>query len=113
MILDLNYEEMTSFLVNEVKLKPFKARMVFEWIHQKAILNYDKMTSLHQSERDILNEMAPFPKWSLSEHPTHDSNKLTATSEDGHCIECVILKSKAAPTICISSQVGCALKCVF
>ena len=113
MILDFSLEEMTRFLVDKVGLKAFKARMVFEWIYQKAILDYDQMTSLHQSERDLLKEKAPFPTWTITEHPTKDSNKLTAITEDGSCIELVILKSKAAPTLCVSSQVGCALKCAF
>lgn len=112
-ILDQNFTEMTDFLVNEVGIKPFKARMVFEWIHHKAILDYDLMTSLHQTERDLLKEKAPFPLWTITEHPTKDSNKLTATTEDGNSIEFVILKSKSAPTLCVSSQVGCPLKCAF
>jgi 23S rRNA (adenine2503-C2)-methyltransferase len=113
MILDLNLEEMTTFLVDEIGLKAFKARMVFEWIHQKAILDYDQMTSLHQSERELLKEKVPFPAWTITEHPTKDSAKFTAATEDGSCIEFVTLKSKADPTLCISSQVGCALKCAF
>jgi 23S rRNA (adenine2503-C2)-methyltransferase len=95
--------------------KPFHARQVLRWIHQRGITNFDEMTDLAKSLRQRLVESAcvELPQV-LSQHDSVDGTvKWLFASGSGQAIETVFIPEPDRGTLCISSQVGCALDCAF
>lgn len=101
---------MTSFNV-----KTFHGAQIFKWIHQYGISDFSKMTDLSKKLRECLTEQAEIVAPSLaSEHISQDDTvKWMLRLHDGNCIETVFIPEIGRGTLCISSQVGCALNCSF
>lgn len=95
--------------------KAFRARQVMQWIYQKGITDFDDMTDLSKSSRAWLRENAviAFPDV-LSRHDSVDGTvKWLSASGYGQAVETVFIPEPGRGTLCISSQVGCALDCAF
>ena len=95
--------------------KPFHARQVLQWIHQRHADAFDEMTDLSKSLRARLNEIAAIklPEI-LSEQTSADGTvKWLFESGAGQAVETVFIPEPGRGTLCISSQVGCALDCAF
>lgn len=95
--------------------KPFRARQVLQWIHQRGVTDFDAMTDLSKSLRAKLSERAAvtLPRVD-SEHRSADGTvKWLFASGSGQRVEAVYIPEPARGTLCISSQVGCALDCAF
>ncbi|MDH4047285.1 MAG: 23S rRNA (adenine(2503)-C(2))-methyltransferase RlmN [Gammaproteobacteria bacterium] len=95
--------------------KPFRARQVLQWIHQRNADGFDVMTDLSKSLRSKLDESAviQLPK-PLSEQASVDGTvKWLFESGAGQAVETVFIPEPGRGTLCISSQVGCALDCSF
>jgi 23S rRNA (adenine2503-C2)-methyltransferase len=93
----------------------FHARQLLEWVYRRRARTFADCTSLPLKLRDDL--AASFRLWS-SEIERHSqaadgTEKLLLRLDDGGVIECVLLRDGPRRTICISSQVGCAMGCVF
>ncbi len=113
-LLDYTLEGMTG-LFAEWGEKPFRARQVFRWIHQRGEGNFAAMTDLAQSLRDKLGSAAAIlPPRVAGEHASADGTRkwLFATGT-GNAVETVFIPEPRRGTLCVSSQVGCALKCGF
>jgi 23S rRNA (adenine2503-C2)-methyltransferase len=95
--------------------KTFRARQVFQWIHQRGIGDFDAMTDLAKSLRDKLKGAAEVrPPAILSEHRSADGTvKWLFDVGIGNGIETVFIPEDDRGTLCVSSQVGCALACGF
>lgn len=97
-------------------LKPFQGRQIFQWIHQKRTFDFEAMTNLSKPLRAQLAETAVATQLELLEM---QESKLTGTRKalfrlhDGETVESVLIRDRQRVTICVSSQVGCALKCDF
>lgn len=93
----------------------FRARQVRRWLFERRASGFEEMTDLPQSLRDELAES--FIIWSsqvVRHHQADDgTEKLLLQLADGGRIECVLLREGIRRTICISTQVGCAMGCVF
>ena len=95
--------------------KPFRARQVMQWMHQRNASNFDEMTDLSKKLRVQLNEVATIrmPE-TLSEQTSADGTvKWLFASGAGQAIETVFIPEPGRGTLCVSSQVGCALDCAF
>ena len=95
--------------------KPFRARQVLQWIHQRGVTDFEAMTDLSKSLRAKLVERATvtLPRVD-SEHRSADGTvKWLFASGSGQRVEAVYIPEPARGTLCISSQVGCALDCAF
>jgi len=95
--------------------KPFRARQVMKWIHQRHADSFDEMTDLSTKLRAKLNEVAAIhmPQL-LSEQTAADGTvKWLFESGAGQAVESVFIPEPGRGTLCISSQVGCALDCAF
>jgi 23S rRNA (adenine2503-C2)-methyltransferase len=95
--------------------KPFRARQLLQWIHQRETTNFSEMTDLSKSLRARLEEVAtvamPTP---VSESLSADGTiKWLFESGAGQAVETVFIPEPGRGTLCISSQVGCALDCAF
>jgi 23S rRNA (adenine2503-C2)-methyltransferase len=95
--------------------KPFRAKQVFRWVHQRGVADFDAMTDLAKSLREKLKEIAEVraPEI-LSEHRSADGTvKWLFDVGIGNGIETVFIPEDDRGTLCVSSQVGCALDCQF
>jgi 23S rRNA (adenine2503-C2)-methyltransferase len=113
-LLGLPKDGLEQFLV-ELDEKPFRARQILQWIYQHGVLDFEAMTNLSKSLRSKLSEAAcvdlPVEK---SRHDSVDGTvKWLFSSGAGQAIETVFIPEKNRGTLCISSQVGCALDCAF
>jgi len=95
--------------------KPFRARQVLQWIHQRNAGSFDEMTDLSMDLRAQLRNIASIQLPELiSEQTSADGTvKWLFESGAGQAVETVFIPEPGRGTLCISSQVGCALDCVF
>lgn len=95
--------------------KPFRATQVMKWIHHRGVDDFEAMTDLSRALRARLAECAEVRMPEVaSEHVSKDgTRKWLFALEDGQRVETVFIPEKDRGTLCISSQVGCALDCSF
>ena len=113
-LLGLTLAEMTAFFA-EMGEKPFRAKQVFRWIHHFGVDNFDAMTDLAKSLREKLPEIAEIvpPKLMTEQASKDGTRKWLLDVGTGNGIEVVFIPEDERGTLCISSQVGCALDCTF
>jgi 23S rRNA (adenine2503-C2)-methyltransferase len=95
--------------------KSFRARQVLQWVYQKGVTDFDDMTDLSKASREWLIEEAVIaPPDVISRHDSVDGTvKWLFASGSGQAVETVFIPEQGRGTLCISSQVGCALDCAF
>src|SRR4051794_34349297 len=93
----------------------YRVAQVRQWLFQQRAGDFCEMTNLPQALRDELAR--DFSLWSatVAKHTQAEdgTEKLLLTLADGGQIECVLLRDVTRRTICISTQVGCGMGCVF
>ncbi len=93
----------------------YRAGQVRQWLFGTRAESFDDMTNLPKELRGQL--AGDFQLWTTTVDRHHraadGTEKLLLRLVDGHHIECVLLRDGSRRTICISSQVGCAMGCVF
>lgn len=93
----------------------YRARQLLEWIYQKRATSFDEMSNLPKMWRAKLREtthLTPFSSFSVQTSIDH-TRKYLFELFDGRYIESVCIPMKEHFTLCISTQVGCALQCAF
>jgi len=114
-LLQLDQQQLETWLAERGQPK-YRAAQIRSWIFEKRAGGFDEMSNLPKALRDDL--AASFTLWT-SRIATHlkaedGTEKLLLELADGHRIECVLLRQgPLRRTICISTQVGCAMGCVF
>jgi 23S rRNA (adenine2503-C2)-methyltransferase len=95
--------------------KPFRASQVMKWIHQFGVSEFDEMTNLSKALRDKLKQVAQVrtPKIVAEQYSEDGTIKWLLEVDHHNSIETVFIPEKNRGTLCISSQVGCALECTF
>ena len=113
-LLDLNRADMQAFFA-EMGEKPFRARQVMQWIYHRQVRDFAQMTDLSKSVRTRLAEQAciELPDVALDRLSSDGTNKWLFRLHDGNSIETVFIPEENRGTLCVSSQVGCALDCSF
>ena len=99
----------------EMGEKPFRAKQVIRWMHQSGASSFDDMTDLAKSLRAKLNEQACIgvPDLMVSQKSLDGTRKWLLDVGTGNGVETVFIPEAERGTLCISSQVGCALECTF
>ena len=113
-LLGLNREELEQTLEG-LGQKPFRARQLMRWIHHFGESDFGNMTDIAKSLRELLAKHAvvAVPRL-LSEQVSGDgTRKWLLELSPGNAIETVFIPEDDRGTLCISSQVGCALACTF
>ena len=108
-------EELQQVMV-EMGEKPFKARQLFDWLHNKRIESYDEMTNLSKGLREKLAQDYPLMSpevVEIQESKLDGTKKFLFRLTDGNVIESVWMKYRHGNSICISSQAGCRMGCRF
>jgi 23S rRNA (adenine2503-C2)-methyltransferase len=113
-LLDFTLPQLTDWVAAQGE-KPFRARQLFQWIHQRGVADFDAMTDLAKSLREMLKARAEVRAPAiLSEHISADGTvKWLFDVGVGNGIETVFIPEDDRGTLCVSSQVGCALDCKF
>ena len=113
-LLGMNLPEMTAFFA-DLGEKPFRAKQVFRWLHQGGVDSFDAMTDLAKSLREKLPSVATItaPKLMTEQASKDGTRKWLLDVGTGNGIEVVFIPEADRGTLCISSQVGCALDCTF
>jgi 23S rRNA (adenine2503-C2)-methyltransferase len=95
--------------------KPFRAGQVMKWIHQFGVNDFDEMTNLSKNLREVLKDHAHVrtPKIVAEQVSKDGTIKWLLEVDNKNSIETVFIPEKGRGTLCISSQVGCALDCSF
>ncbi len=113
-LLGMTLPEMTSFFA-ELGEKPFRAKQVFRWIHHFGADNFDAMTDLAKSLREKLPSVATItpPLLMTAQESKDGTRKWLLDVGTGNGIEVVFIPEDDRGTLCVSSQIGCALDCTF
>ena len=110
----MSREEMEGYF-KELGQPNFRAGQVFRWLHQ-GVESFDEMTNLPRALREQLKESCSLAVPSVERKQV---SKLDGTIKylwrlgDGNCVETVLMRYKHGNTVCVSSQVGCNMGCVF
>jgi 23S rRNA (adenine2503-C2)-methyltransferase len=121
-LLDFTLPKLTDWLAAHDE-KPFRARQLFQWIHQRGVADFDAMTDLAKSLREKLKGIAEVRAPAiLSEYRSADGTVKwlfdvgagrEAAGSKSSAVETVFIPEDDRGTLCVSSQVGCALDCKF
>lgn len=112
---DFTFAELTAFLT-EMGEPKFRGRQVWEWLYQQYAGSVAEMTNLPNTLREKLETaVAVYPFTPITEQRASDgqTKKVLFQLPDGNYIETVLMKYEKRRTLCISTQAGCAMGCVF
>ena len=113
-LLNFNYQQMRQLMM-DCGEKPFRAQQLMQWIHQAGFQDFSDMTNLGKALRERLSQIAEIrlPEIISCQESNDGTHKWLLKLECGNCIETVYIPEAKRGTLCVSSQVGCALNCSF
>lgn len=111
---DLADAELTA-LVCDLGGKPFQARQVAHWLWRHGATDYEQLRNVPPALRQALAARLPLRRTTVGKADLADdgTEKLLVGLHDGEQVECVIIPEGDRTTLCISTQVGCPVRCVF
>lgn len=114
LINDLSRSELADWCVARGEQK-FRADQIRKWIFGKKITSFDEMTDLSGGLRKKLADEFDFFASTIAAHQVSKdgTEKLLLQLRDDERIECVLMREDDRRTICVSTQVGCGMGCVF
>ena len=113
-LLDLDREGLRAFFA-DLGERPFRADQVLKWIHHHGVTDFDAMTNIAKPLRARLAEVAEIrpPEMLTCRDSVDGTRKWLFRLDGGNSIECVFIPEDDRNTLCVSTQVGCALDCSF
>lgn len=113
-LLDYNYQQMRD-LLSQWGEQPFRAQQLIQWIHQTGLVDFEKMTNIGKALKTKLSQLSEIkvPEIVACQKSSDGTHKWLLKLSCGNCIETVYIPEKNRGTLCVSSQVGCALNCSF
>jgi 23S rRNA (adenine2503-C2)-methyltransferase len=114
-LLDLDREGMERFFAETLGEKRFRAHQIMKWIHHRYVTDFNEMTDLGKALRAKLEAHAEVrvPQIQFEKPSTDGTHKWLLAMDGKNAIETVYIPDKSRGTLCVSSQVGCALNCQF
>lgn len=111
---NLTLPALEQFLQGQGKER-FRATQIFKWIYQQDAGSFEEMTNISKDLRTELSKSATISKLETDtvEMGSDGTRKYLFNLEDGHAVEAVLIPIEGRNTVCISSQVGCAMACEF
>jgi len=102
-------------LVARLGEKPYRARQIFRWLHQKGAATLDEMSDLPAALRERIAAQVPLSALERAdERRSSDGTiKWTWRTGDGKLVESVYMPEPGRKTLCVSTQAGCAVGCTF
>ncbi|SHH41339.1 23S rRNA m(2)A-2503 methyltransferase [Clostridium collagenovorans DSM 3089] len=114
-ILDFTLEELQLWMKSKGQ-PAFRAKQIFDWIYNKGIFDFNKMTNLPKAMIESLNEELIINIPQVVDKfisKQDDTIKFLMSLHDGNLIESVVMKYSHGNSICISTQIGCRMGCKF
>jgi len=114
-IKDYNLDELKKELI-DIGEKKFRAEQIFSWLHSKGVYSFDEMTNIPKKLKNVLSEKYYITSADIVkklESRLDKTKKYLFRLHDGNMVESVVMYYNHGITICISSQVGCAMGCKF
>jgi 23S rRNA (adenine2503-C2)-methyltransferase len=113
-LMNLDRKGLEAF-VESLGHKAFNGRNVLKWIHKHGITDFDAMTDVSKQLRMQLQQVAviEIPEIIFEQPALDGTTKWILELADGQRIETVFIPEGERATLCVSSQVGCALECSF
>ena len=113
-IYNYSLEQLTNFFAS-INQKPFRAKQVFSWLYQKEASSFDEMSNLSKELREQLKEHFTFDILKIVEKQESKDGTIKYLFEmlDGSLIETVLMIHDYGKSLCVTSQVGCNMKCSF
>ncbi|XPV76313.1 MAG: 23S rRNA (adenine(2503)-C(2))-methyltransferase RlmN [Desulfovibrio sp.] len=114
-LLDMTYDELEKFIVEEVKQPKFRAGQIWQWLWQKGAGSIEEMTNLSKDLRAKLAEHSTvfLPEVDTVLTSEDGTIKFLLNMADGEVVEAVLIPAEGRYTLCLSTQVGCAMSCSF
>lgn len=112
---DLTPEELSTWLA-EAGEPQYHARQIFQWVYDKSTLDWDQMTNLSKELRQKMQKYLRLQTLQLVKvTPSTDGEtyKFLWRLSEGQFVESVLICSGSRRTVCVSSQVGCPVRCAF
>ena len=114
-IKSLTLAELTGEL-NKLGEKPFRAKQLYQWMHEKLARSYEEMTNISKNLKEKLEQNFTYTSLNMvtfQESQIDGTRKYLFELADGNVVESVWMKYKHGNSVCISSQVGCRMGCRF
>lgn len=113
-LLNFNQPQLAEYFTG-IGEKPFRAKQLMRWMHHFGVLDLDQMTDIAKSLREKLRNETEFtlPDVQLEQVSDDGTRKWLIGTDTANSIETVFIPEDDRGTLCISSQVGCALECTF
>lgn len=114
-ITGMTLEEMEEFMAS-IGQPTFRAKQLFNWLYKRRISDIDEITVFSKKFRSELKEKTEMGHLEIADRQISadgETNKFLFRLRDGHFIESVFMVDGKRRTVCLSSQVGCALGCSF
>jgi 23S rRNA (adenine2503-C2)-methyltransferase len=102
-------------LVAELGLPKFTAKQITDWLYKKQVSSIDEMTNLSKKARDLLNEKFEFglTAYTKVQASVDGTKKYLFPTVQNKFIETAMIPERDRKTVCVSSQVGCKMGCLF
>jgi len=110
-----NLSELQLFL-ESLKIQKYRADQILDWLHKKHVMDFSEMKNISKELQDVLAQQARVYTLTLIEVPEskdHESLKYLMKTEDGHLLESVLIAQGGRQTVCVSTQLGCRIRCSF
>jgi 23S rRNA (adenine2503-C2)-methyltransferase len=113
-LLDLDADGLARYF-EELGEKPFRARQVLRWIHQRGAADFASMSDLAKDLREKLTQVACIrAPATVGDTTAADGTRKWLVAVDGaNAVEAVFIPEAERGTLCVSSQAGCVLDCAF
>ena len=102
--------------LREMGEKPFRAKQIYQWLHEKLVVDFDEMTNLSRAVREQLKErfsLTALKPVDVKISKIDGTRKYLFSLSDSNVIESVWMQYHHGNSVCISSQVGCRMGCKF
>ncbi len=109
-------EEQLEQLLGKLRQPEYRAEQLMEWIYQHREDDFSKMTNLPKQLREALQSFAQITDVKIEEHlisEDEQSEKFALRMKDKSTVEAAVMRYSFGTSLCVSTQVGCAVECSF
>lgn len=111
----LSLSALQQLLTEIYQMPRFRAQQIFSWVYKRGVFDFSQMTDIALESRELLAEVFDFSLPEIVERQisSDGTRKYLFKVQGGELIESVMIKQPNRMTLCVSSQVGCAMGCAF
>ncbi len=105
-----------EYVISELSVPGYRAGQIFNWLQVYGAMSYDEMSNLPKSLREELSDKYPINDCVIELKQVSkidETVKYLFRLSDGNFVESVLMKYKYGYTLCVSSQIGCKMGCLF